>query len=50
LNVNVASVVHERILSAIVNFFSAFTDGCHHAKEEDLLFSMLPDATSALAS
>ncbi|MGH9920030.1 MAG: hemerythrin domain-containing protein [Nitrososphaerales archaeon] len=36
-----AGVVDEQVLSKIADFFSAFTDGCHHAKEEDLLFPML---------
>ncbi len=34
-------VVDERVLSEVADFFSAFTDGCHHAKEEDLLFPVL---------
>ncbi len=36
-----AGVVDESALSGVADFFSAFTDGCHHAKEEDLLFPML---------
>ncbi len=36
-----AGVVDERAISDVVEFFSAFTDGCHHAKEEGLLFPML---------
>lgn len=36
-----AGVVDEQVLSDVADFFSAFTDGCHHAKEEDLLFPML---------
>lgn len=34
-------VVDEEVLSDVADFFSSFTDGCHHAKEEDLLFPML---------
>jgi hemerythrin-like domain-containing protein len=36
-----AGAVDERVLSDVVDFFSAFTDRCHHAKEEDLLFPAL---------
>jgi len=36
-----AGVVDEEVLSDVADFFSTFTDGCHHAKEEDLLFPML---------
>ena len=36
-----AGIVDLRVLSDLADFFSAFTDGCHHAKEEDLLFPML---------
>jgi len=36
-----AGVVDEEVLAEVADFFSAFTDGCHHAKEEDLLFPML---------
>jgi hemerythrin-like domain-containing protein len=36
-----AGVVNQEHLSELAEFFSAFTDGCHHAKEEDLLFPML---------
>ena len=36
-----SGVVDEHILTDIVEFFSKFTDGFHHAKEEDKLFSAL---------
>lgn len=36
-----AGVVDLHVLSDLADFFSAFTDGCHHAKEEDLLFPVL---------
>ncbi len=36
-----AGVVDMHVLSDLADFFSAFTDGCHHAKEEDLFFPML---------
>jgi len=35
-----AGIVDERVLSEMADFVSAFTDGCHHAKE-DLLFPAL---------
>jgi len=33
--------VDEKLLSDLADFFSGFTDGCHHAKEEDLFFPAL---------
>lgn len=36
-----AGAVDEAVISDIADFLSAFTDGCHHAKEEDLLFPKL---------
>jgi len=36
-----AGTVDEQVLSDIAEFFSVYTDGCHHAKEEDLFFPML---------
>ena len=36
-----AGVVDEQVISDIAEFFSTYTDGCHHAKEEDLFFPML---------
>jgi hemerythrin-like domain-containing protein len=36
-----AGAVDEQVLSDIAEFFSAYTDGCHHAKEEDLFFPIL---------
>lgn len=36
-----AGVVDGEVLSDLADFFSAFTDGCHHAKEEDLFFPKL---------
>ena len=36
-----AGVVDEPVLSDVIEFFSAFTDGFHHAKEESLLFPVL---------
>ena len=36
-----SGAVDEEVLSDVADFFSSFTDGCHHAKEEDLLFPML---------
>jgi hemerythrin-like domain-containing protein len=38
-----AGVVDEQVLSDLADFFSAFTDGCHHAKEEDLFFPKLQE-------
>ena len=36
-----AGEVDLRVILDIADFFSSFTDGCHHAKEEDLLFPLL---------
>lgn len=36
-----AGAVDELVLSDAIEFFSAFTDGFHHAEEEDLLFPAL---------
>ncbi|MDG6971364.1 MAG: hemerythrin domain-containing protein [Nitrososphaerota archaeon] len=36
-----AGVVDESVLPSVVDFFTAFTDGYHHAKEEGLLFPAL---------
>jgi len=49
--VNVLAAMHKRLesggdidaatLTEVVNFFQAFADKCHHAKEEDVLFPTL---------
>jgi hemerythrin-like domain-containing protein len=36
-------VVDEQVISDLADFLSAFTDGCHHAKEEDLFFPKLQE-------
>lgn len=36
-----AGLVDEQVISDLADFFSVFTDGCHHAKEEDLFFPRL---------
>lgn len=36
-----AGAVDEQVLSDVAEFLSAYTDGCHHAKEEDLFFPIL---------
>lgn len=38
-----AGVVDGQVISDMAEFFSAFTDGCHHAKEEDLFFPKLQE-------
>lgn len=38
-----AGIVDEAALSAVVDFFGTFADGCHHAKEEGLLFPALQE-------
>ena len=39
--------VHEERVAQMIDFTRNFTDGDHHAKEEDLLFPLLEERSSA---